>query len=102
MVKSIENFIDDSGKIKTWPAKRDLKLEVLKYLASKFEYDHNYSEKEVNAIIEDWHTFGDYFLLRRALIDSKLLSRTRNGDKYWRKDDSIIEEKRDNIETSQI
>lgn len=90
-MKRIENFIDSDGKIKIWPSKKDLKVEVLKYLADKFEYNHVYSEKEINNIIESYHTFGDYFLLRRGLIDSKLLSRTRNGAEYWRTENQVGE-----------
>lgn len=92
-MEKIKNFIDSTGKVKIWPAKKDSKLEVLKYLADKFEYNHFYSEKEVNNIIESYHTFRDYFLLRRGLVESKLLSRTRNGAKYWRPDSKIDEEK---------
>lgn len=92
-MKDINNFIDSEGKIKIWPAKHDLKLKALEYLADKFEYNRFYSEKEVNNIIEGNHTFGDYFLLRRGLIDSKLLTRTRNGAKYWRTDAQTSDEK---------
>jgi hypothetical protein len=94
-MKGIENFIDQKGKIKIWPSKNTVKLEVLKYLADKFENNHIYSEKEVNKIIEDWHTFNDYFLLRRALIECSLMSRTRDGSKYWRNEEKISIEKID-------
>lgn len=81
---NIERFLDDKGRIKIWPAKKDLKVEILSYLANKFEYNYFYAEKEVNSIINEWHTFGDYFLLRRGLIDYKLLSREKDGSKYWK------------------
>lgn len=81
---NIERFIDESGKIKTWPSKKDVKIEVLRYLSTKFEYDRFYSEKEVNEIINDWHNFNDYFLLRRGMIDCKFLFRTKDGAKYWK------------------
>jgi len=81
---NISGFLDVNGKVKIWPAKRDKKEEVLKYLASKFECDRFYTEKEVNAIAEQWHTFGDYFLIRRELVDFGLLSRTTDGSKYWK------------------
>lgn len=83
-MSDVSNFIDNSGKIENWPAKHILKLKVLEYLIDKFEYNHFYTEKEINSIIESHHTFGDYFLLRRELIEKKLLSRTRDGAKYWR------------------
>ena len=86
VMDNIKNFLDSTGKIKAWPAKHKLKFQVLQYLANKFESNHTYTEKEVNEIIKNNHTFGDYFLLRRELIDRKLLLRTRDGYKYWRAD----------------
>lgn len=79
----IDNFLDEMGKIKAWPAKHEKKTEVLLYLRTKFEEDRFYTEKQVNEIIKEWHTFGDFFLLRRGLIDKKLICRTDDGRKYW-------------------
>ncbi|WP_432409185.1 DUF2087 domain-containing protein [Wukongibacter sp. M2B1] len=80
---NISVFLDDSGKISQVPVPTRTKIPILNYLASKFEEDRIYNEKEVNEIINRWHTFGDYFILRRLLIDYKFLKRTRNGEKYW-------------------
>ncbi len=80
----IENFLDTHGKIKNWPAKREAKLAVLRYLGNHFTTGRFYSEKEVNGIIEEHHTFGDYFLLRRGMIDCGVLARTPDGARYWR------------------
>lgn len=76
-------FLDKDGKIKQWPASNRAKTAVFTYLAGKFEKDRIYNEKEVNEIINAWHTFGDYFILRRSLIDYKFLQRTPNGAEYW-------------------
>ncbi len=83
MNMDIKRFLDDEGKINQWPARQALKLEILKYLSEKFEMEKSYTEKEVNTIISSWHTFNDYFLLRRGLIDAKLLARTKDGSQYW-------------------
>ncbi|KJS83828.1 MAG: hypothetical protein JM58_11905 [Peptococcaceae bacterium BICA1-8] len=80
---NISVFLDDAGKIVQIPVPNRTKIPVLAYLASKFEEDRIYSEKEVNEIIDGWHTFGDYFILRRLLIDYKFLGRTPNGAQYW-------------------
>ncbi len=82
-LKKIKQFLDNDGKIKQIPTSNKSKIQVLDYLTSKFEPGVFYKEKEVNEIINDWHTFGDYFLLRRLLIDYNLLKRTANGDSYW-------------------
>ncbi len=80
----VENFLDRQGRIKCWPAKRQAKLAVLRHLASLFTPGRFYTEKEVNGIIEGNHTFGDYFLLRREMINCRCLARTPNGSRYWR------------------
>lgn len=76
-------FIDDAGKIAQIPVPNRTKIPVLAYLVSKFEEDRFYNEKEVNEIINAWHSFGDYFVLRRSLIDYKFLDRTPDGSRYW-------------------
>ncbi|MDR3597556.1 DUF2087 domain-containing protein [Clostridium sp.] len=83
-MEEIKRFLDDQGRIKIWPVKKAMKMEILKYLSTKFEYDKTYTEKEVNSIIQAWHTFSDYFLLRRGMIEYRLLCRTRDGAKYWK------------------
>lgn len=86
----ITYFLDDEGRIKAWPAKKAKKLAVLIYLSEKFEVGRTYTEKEINEVIEQWHTFGDLFILRRGMIDEKLLSRTPNGASYWREESSAV------------
>lgn len=85
--EKIANFLDDRKRIKIWPAKMELKLAVLSYLGTKFEEGILYSEKEVNEIVKEWHTFGDFFLLRRGLIDRKILLRAKDGSQYWKSTD---------------
>ncbi|MCK9170831.1 MAG: DUF2087 domain-containing protein, partial [Treponema sp.] len=63
--------------------KKDEKEAVLKYMRSKFEPEKIYSEREVNEIINRWHSFGDYALVRREMYDHFLLERTPDGKKYW-------------------
>lgn len=80
----IRRFLDDSGKIIQLSQKNIFRVATLSYLAEKFEADRNYTEKEVNAICEKWHTFNDFFILRRELIDNGLLCREDNGSRYWK------------------
>lgn len=80
----IDQFLDSEGKIIQLPKKRNARTAVLEYLVEKFDKDCFYTERQVNAICTEWHTFDDYFLLRRELVDSRLLSRERDGSRYWR------------------
>ncbi len=79
----ISVFLDAEGRIKQWPAHDKARIPVLEYLCGKFEKGRTYTEKEVNEIIDRWHTFGDYFLLRRSLIDYRFMVRKIDGSQYW-------------------
>lgn len=83
-MKDVSRFLDDNGKVAVWPKKHADKHLVLVYLVNKFVYHQIYTESEVNEILNQWHTFGDWPLLRRALIDSGLMMRDRNGYAYRR------------------
>lgn len=80
---NISAFLDDDGKIVQVPAPNRTRIPALAYLAGKFEENRIYSEKEINEIINKWHTFGDYFILRRLLVDHGFLARTTDGARYW-------------------
>ncbi|MDP6936030.1 MAG: DUF2087 domain-containing protein [Candidatus Marinimicrobia bacterium] len=81
----MSQIINKEGKITRWPKKPSDKEIVIQFLAEKFQSDMNYSEKEVNAIINVHHTFEDTTLLRRELISRKKLSRFDDGSQYWKK-----------------
>jgi hypothetical protein len=91
---SIENYLDVEGRVKNWPSKLKNKYLVLDYLITKFQYNIDYTENEVNQIINQYHTFNDYAIIRRSLCDSGYLKRTIDGGKYWRErvntDDSYL------------
>lgn len=74
------NSTEGTQRIKEIPASRKKRLVILKWLVSKFELGINYSEREVNEIINLYHP--DYATLRRELISSKLMQ--RDNGVYWR------------------
>lgn len=80
----INPFLDEDGKIIQLPSKQKIRVATLCYLAGKLKENRYYMENEVNAICDEWHTFGDYFVLRRELVDNGLLCREPNGSRYWR------------------
>lgn len=85
MLENLRGYLDQELKLKTWPSRkhRNKQLSVLEYLASKFEAGRDYSEKEVNLILNQNHTFGDPALLRRELYVAGFLDRTPDGGRYW-------------------
>lgn len=80
----LKSFLDNDNKLKVWPSKPDKKQAAMEFIASKFEYDREYAEKEISEVIKANHTFNDHPMLRRELINRNLLARTQNGAKYWR------------------
>lgn len=71
-----------NGKLTKIPARQKKQLVVLRWLATLFEADRLYSEKEVNTVIKSVHA-SDIAGLRRDLVDFGYLRRERNGGQYW-------------------
>lgn len=85
MEKKLNNFLNDSGQLVLFPAKRKMKIQALLYLSTKFEQDKVYTEKEFNGILNQWHTFGDPATLRRELYNNMFIDREKSGKSYWLK-----------------
>ena len=80
---NLESIIDKNGIVIRWPKKKEEKLAVLNYLITKFEPGLEYKELQVNQILKQWHSFGDYALLRRELYDNFLMDRNPEKGVYW-------------------
>ena len=78
----LRNFLDGSGKLTAFPAKRKMKLYALLYLAHRIPADTDFTEREINDILLDWHTVADPATLRRELYDYRFLDRSRDGKVY--------------------
>ena len=77
-------LINEFDKIIRWPKKQSDKICIIEFLSTKFECDKHYSEKDVNVIINRYHSFNDVPLLRRELISRQYLARKDDGSKYWK------------------
>ncbi len=82
---SLQGYQDENGKFHSFPGKRQKEKQalMLQYLASKFEAGKIYSEKEVNDILNEHHSFNDPATLRRLMFGSRLINRTVDGRQYW-------------------
>jgi len=75
------------GKLKTVPAQRKKREIILQEMCKAFEDGREYTEREVNLIIADFH--DDFAWLRRSMIEFDLMARdngiyrkiTQNGGK---------------------
>lgn len=73
--KVIDAFFE-YGRLKSIPAQRKKELIVLEEIAKAFESGRDYTEREVNIIIADFH--DDFCTIRRDMISEKLLVRDKN------------------------
>lgn len=73
--KVIDAFFE-YGKLKSIPAQRKKERIILEEIAKAFENGKEYSEREINIIIADFH--DDFCTLRRDMISEGLLERTGN------------------------
>tara|TARA_B100001029_G_scaffold14746_1_gene9902 strand:+ start:163 stop:405 length:243 start_codon:yes stop_codon:yes gene_type:complete len=80
----MNNLINEFNEIIRWPKKPKEKQFVIKWLSEKFESEKQYSEKEINQIIKQHHSFNDIALLRRELVSQSFLNRKDDGSLYWR------------------
>jgi hypothetical protein len=85
----LRRFLDAAGRVTMWPAKRQSQDLLLSYLASKFEQGREYTERDVNQLLNQWHSYQDHATLRRALYDARLLDRTPDGARYWRAAETV-------------
>ena len=80
--RELRPFVDEAGRLTQWPVRQKIQRMALDYLAQAFEPGREYSEREVNEILLEWHTFGDWALLRRWLCDGGHMEREGNGTRY--------------------
>lgn len=70
------------GSLRSIPTKMKKITPVLDYLSTSFELDIEYSEPQVNEILEKY--YPDTTTLRRYLVDYGYLGRAKNGAQYWK------------------
>jgi len=86
MDDALKSYLDAESRITRWPTRKmkQDRAPLLAYLAAKFALGTFYNEKQVNELLKQWHTFEDWALLRRELIEQGYLQRKADGQVYWR------------------
>ncbi len=70
-------------KLKLFSPKEKKKIVILRKIAEQFEPGREYTEKQVNTVLEA--IYSDYATLRRYLIEYGYMDRTKDCRNYWRK-----------------
>ena len=80
MREQIDQFFRPDGTLTSIPVKTAKKIAVLKVIASKLSPNTKYPEKELNAIIANFH--DDTAAIRRHMIEYGILERDAESV-YW-------------------
>jgi hypothetical protein len=86
-VKRALRVFDDAGRMHYWPAGTALQGLCLWAIWAHMPGGRDLTEKQVNAVINTWHNFGDHAQVRRAMIENHQLKRTVDGAIYRKIDD---------------
>ncbi|SFD16728.1 DUF2087 domain-containing protein [Clostridium uliginosum] len=81
---TIKTYMDESGALKSYPAKAKKKIIVLEEIVKNFSKGKTYSEKEINRVLK--RIYEDNATIRRALIEYGFFERTNDCNSYWVKE----------------
>lgn len=83
-VEAAARCFDADGVLLRWPAKTVLQHLCLWKLWSLVPAEVDLAEREVNVLLKSLNRFGDHVLLRREMVNQRLLSRTQDCTRYRR------------------
>ena len=81
--KTLMQF-DEQRRLVRLPNKLSVQQMAVWALWTQFAARRKYTEKEVNAILNAHHTFGDPASLRREMVEMGLLGRKSDCSEYWK------------------
>jgi hypothetical protein len=83
-VQRLLRYFDAEGRMARWPGKFSHQLPCLWAIWAGIPARRVMTERQINDFIRAGECFGDHVLLRRELVDYKLLQRTPDGSQYRR------------------
>lgn len=83
-MERVRRCFADDGKLSRWPAKREDQVLALWGLWAQIPSRRDFTEQEISQVLRGLHDFGDHALLRRELVESRLVSRTPDCRAYRR------------------
>lgn len=83
-VEAVARCFDHKGVLTRWPAKTNHQYLCLWRLWSIFPAERDLTESEVNDFLKAHNGFGDHVLLRREMVNARLIDRDRDCRRYRR------------------
>ena len=86
-IQELRSFLNEKMQLVALPAKYKKRLTAYYYLVGRVEAGKQYTETEINDLLDQWTVFHDPATLRREMYNKHLLNRTRDGGRYWREEE---------------
>lgn len=83
-VEKVARYFDQDGVLTSWPSRLAFQTLSQWVFWSRIPRGQTFTEREISELIRGWHAFGDHALIRRAMVDAKMLERNQNGREYRR------------------
>lgn len=83
-VEQAMRHFDHMGRLARWPGKTWTQHLCLWGLWARLPNDLSMTEREISAVLNQWHLFEDAAILRRTLCEMKLVTRGLDGRDYRR------------------
>lgn len=83
-IEKVARYFDADGRMASWPARFAHQSLCFWVLWSRLPAGAVFTEQEISELIKSWHLFGDHAILRRGMIDARLIIRTQDGREYRR------------------
>jgi hypothetical protein len=80
--KTLKSYSLPDGRLREIPLQEKKLQAILRHVVQVFEPGVRYNEKQVNEMMKRFHP--DSAMLRRSLVDFKMIEREQNGSSYWR------------------
>ena len=80
----LRRYMNREGKLTMLPLRQQDRQAALGFIAEQIASGRDYSEKEINALIQSQIAYGDFVTIRRELYNSRYLDREPDGSRYWK------------------
>ncbi|RAN39481.1 MULTISPECIES: DUF2087 domain-containing protein [unclassified Hyphomonas] len=84
IVERALNLFDAQGRLTQWSSRRSMQELCLWALWARLPANSVLNDKQITALLDRLHLFEDAALIRRELVDFRLVSRKADGSDYRR------------------
>ncbi|MDR7124406.1 DUF2087 domain-containing protein [Pseudotabrizicola sp. 4114] len=83
-IAAVLRHFDPQGRLATWPARTGLQRLAVRALWARLPARVVLTERQISDTLNRWHSFGDAAILRRTMVELKLVTRSPDCRDYTR------------------